>query len=202
MNLLKMEIKYEQGKTCKDDRLIQEERLKVDGHFSSYDSIHLTELINTLDNNDIIIEIGVFIGLSTILIHETLDKNKNFKYCCVDNFSKKDRHKNPKEEFQKNMTKFGIDVITIIGDSADTSTFYKDNSVGFVFIDADHSRNAVIKDIQVWIPKIKLNGFLCGHDRSCTDIATRNVFKNNKNFKRIEKDIYKLDDCWYYQRIK
>lgn len=37
-------------------------------------------------------------------------------------------------------------------------------SLDFVFIDADHSYSAVCDDIDLWLPKIKPGGILCGHD--------------------------------------
>lgn len=39
-----------------------------------------------------------------------------------------------------------------------------DNTVDFVFIDATHTRNALVEDIKAWLPKIKENGIICGHD--------------------------------------
>ena len=33
-----------------------------------------------------------------------------------------------------------------------------------VFIDADHSYRSTIEDVQVWFPKVRKGGMLCGHD--------------------------------------
>lgn len=40
----------------------------------------------------------------------------------------------------------------------------EDNSLDFVFIDADHSYESVKQDIQLWSPKIKSTGCVIGHD--------------------------------------
>jgi hypothetical protein len=39
-----------------------------------------------------------------------------------------------------------------------------DNSLDFVFIDADHSHKGCLTDITHWAPKVKRGGVLCGHD--------------------------------------
>ena len=38
------------------------------------------------------------------------------------------------------------------------------NKLDIVFIDADHSYEAVKEDIQLWYPKIRKGGIICGHD--------------------------------------
>jgi predicted O-methyltransferase YrrM len=40
----------------------------------------------------------------------------------------------------------------------------KDESLDFVFIDADHKYYSVIADIKKWSPKVKIGGFVSGHD--------------------------------------
>ena len=40
----------------------------------------------------------------------------------------------------------------------------EDNSLDFVFIDADHEYRSVVNDIEAWTPKIRPGGVLSGHD--------------------------------------
>lgn len=40
----------------------------------------------------------------------------------------------------------------------------EDNSLDFIFVDADHSTKAVRADIQAWWPKVKDTGAILGHD--------------------------------------
>lgn len=46
----------------------------------------------------------------------------------------------------------------------EASALIDDASMDFVFIDADHSYEAVLSDIDHWMPKVKAGGWLGGHD--------------------------------------
>lgn len=49
-------------------------------------------------------------------------------------------------------------------DSLDAVSLYDDASLDFVFIDGSHDYDSVCKDIDAWLPKVKPNGILAGHD--------------------------------------
>jgi len=42
--------------------------------------------------------------------------------------------------------------------------FFEDESLDFIFIDADHSYEGVKRDITLWSPKVKKGGHIVGHD--------------------------------------
>ena len=44
---------------------------------------------------------------------------------------------------------------------------YPDQSLDFVFLDADHDYESVKADIAAWLPKVKPGGILAGHDYMC-----------------------------------
>ena len=44
------------------------------------------------------------------------------------------------------------------------STLFADESLDFVYIDADHREEFVRKDIELWFPKLKKGGVISGHD--------------------------------------
>ena len=48
--------------------------------------------------------------------------------------------------------------------SAQAASQFEDNSIDIVYLDGDHTYKGVITDIDAWLPKIKIGGFLCGHD--------------------------------------
>lgn len=61
-------------------------------------------------------------------------------------------------------------------DSCTAAYMMQPESFDFVFIDADHSYQAVKKDIHHWMPKVRDGGLLCGHDYSSRG-ANKGVMK-------------------------
>ena len=57
-------------------------------------------------------------------------------------------------------------VIYFILPSIKAAKLIENRSLDLVFIDADHSYQAVKDDIAAWMPKVKIGGVLCGHDYS------------------------------------
>lgn len=48
--------------------------------------------------------------------------------------------------------------------SEEAARDFKDGSLDFVYIDAQHHYEAVVEDIALWLPKIKQGGVIGGHD--------------------------------------
>ena len=56
-------------------------------------------------------------------------------------------------------------------DSVAASNLYADESLDFVFIDAEHDYKNVRRDIDAWLPKVRKNGgIISGHDH-CPDFT-------------------------------
>ena len=77
--------------------------------------------------------------------------------------------------------------------SEQASGFYKDNSLDFIFIDADHRYEAVTKDLQNWFPKLKTDGIIAGHDWPWDSVrnAVTDFFK---------RDLPVNVSSWVYQK--
>ena len=71
------------------------------------------------------------------------------------------------ELYYDNIKKF-VDFIgrgRIIKDyTTNAAKLMKDESLDFIFIDADHSEEGVRNDIELWTPKVKKGGMIFGHD--------------------------------------
>lgn len=48
--------------------------------------------------------------------------------------------------------------------SVEAARIFPDGYFDFVYFDAGHTYNEVIADLTAWYPKIKINGYLMGHD--------------------------------------
>lgn len=50
---------------------------------------------------------------------------------------------------------------------------FPDNYFDFVYIDAGHSYESVMEDLNAWYPKLKVGGIICGHDMNDNEIGTK-----------------------------
>jgi hypothetical protein len=72
--------------------------------------------------------------------------------------------------------------------SSRAAFFFVDETVDFVYIDGEHTYEAVKEDMKVWWSKVKTGGIMAGHDYNETNPGTKkavNEFaeKNKLNFK-------------------
>ena len=56
------------------------------------------------------------------------------------------------------------DVTIIQADSVEAAARFEDGSLDWVYLDADHSYEAVCRDLAAWYPKVRAGGLICGHD--------------------------------------
>jgi len=82
----------------------------------------------------------------------------------------------------------GADFIVIRDFSVPAASTFGDDSLDFVYIDANHSYEDVMKDIIAWTPKVKKGGIVAGHD-----------YKNFKGQKHIYGVVDAVND---YCRFK
>lgn len=67
-------------------------------------------------------------------------------------------------QFQSNAKEFADRVMIHEVDSRISPDFVRDQSLDFFFIDAGHTYKSVTKDLDAWLPKLKSDGWMIGHD--------------------------------------
>lgn len=118
------------------------------------------------------LEVGSYLGESTYIFASS---NKFQSITCLDmwkgDYDENDEssHSNM-HEIESNFDKFRNscgDLITKIKDSsANIPSLFEDESFDFIYIDANHTYDAVKRDIEVCLPKLKKGKFIAGHDYS------------------------------------
>ncbi|MEE8168973.1 MAG: glycosyltransferase, partial [Phycisphaerae bacterium] len=68
--------------------------------------------------------------------------------------------------YSTNLTEARVrDLVTDIrACSWESADQFENGSVDFVYIDADHAYESVVKDIRAWLPKVRRGGVISGHD--------------------------------------
>lgn len=127
--------------------------------------------------NPIGVEVGTFAGdlskrllrrndLKLYLVDSWKKHEKNSQYAANDfhgrlSLSQQESYYNQTIE----VTRFAKDRVSIVRkDSLEAVNDFEDQSLDFVFLDADHTYEAIKADIEAWYPKVKVGGYLCGHD--------------------------------------
>jgi hypothetical protein len=166
--------------------------------------------LSKIPNDGKWVEVGAWQGQSlSYAVVESLKKEKNVEFYCVDIWTLLDRHITDEitndqdlyNTFIKNIEPIK-DYINIIKESSATaSRHFQDNSLDFVMIDADHSYEAVKKDMEVWWPKVKPGGMMVGDDMRKHYPGVKQAcweFVNKHNI-TWDKEILKmmlLSGCW------
>jgi predicted O-methyltransferase YrrM len=144
---------------------------KIPGWFD-FPSIYDQAVANA-SNKSILIEVGVAYGKSINYLASKCKENGIApKIYAVDLFlgtkgERKGTYANDMfEQFVHNVhaCKNNDLIETIIKDSSEAASDFKNGSIDFVFIDAAHDYESVKKDLIAWLPKVKKTGMIAGHD--------------------------------------
>lgn len=153
------------------------------------------------------IELGSWTGKSVAYcVVELVNKNIDFEFYSVDTWKGAEEHQDydiVKEDrlydiFLENINPIKQYVTPMRTMSFEAAKDFKDNSVDFCYVDADHSYEGVSKDLEAWWPKIKPGCYFGGDDYTkgwpSVQHAVNDFFKS-KNIR-----VRKLGRCWYVQK--
>ena len=114
-----------------------------------------------------VVEIGSWQGRSSTFLARAVKESKNGDFYAIDhfggNFGKENLYEiegsmdTLKENFNKNIDKFGLSDIVHLLDMVNTKAVkeIEDKTIRFLFIDGDHTKKGVQKDIQLFFPLLK-----------------------------------------------
>jgi GR25 family glycosyltransferase involved in LPS biosynthesis/predicted O-methyltransferase YrrM len=143
------------------------------GWFSTEQQELYRTMISSLPSDSHVVEIGCWKGKSTsFMAVEIANSEKSIQFDAVDTWEGSPEHQSDPsvvagtllQEFTKNIAPVKKYVNTRIGKSVDVAKTYHDESLDFIFIDGDHSVDAVKADIASWLPKLKPGGWIAGDD--------------------------------------
>ncbi|TXC81412.1 class I SAM-dependent methyltransferase [Luteibaculum oceani] len=126
--------------------------------------IVLLRLAKSLPKGAISVEIGSYIGASSLFICKGLKKGS--KLNCVDtweNDAMSEGNWSSLAEFKKNVVSVRRKINLCQGYSHDVAMNFE-GEIDFLFVDGDHSYEGVKKDFDLWFPKLKPGGIICFHD--------------------------------------
>jgi hypothetical protein len=142
---------------------------EIDGWFD-YEKVY-DFLVSTCSTGGTFVECGAWLGKSSAYLAD-ISEAKQVNLYIVDSWKG-----SPNELYSDHKLARTNDVhalfITNMGTrkfkdikalSHEASTQFNDESCDVVFIDMEHTYNAVKNDIELWLPKVKVGGYLAGHD--------------------------------------
>lgn len=128
-------------------------------------------LLNEMELTEFGVEIGVQSGSFSEII---LSRWNCKKLYLVDIWSKQEDYNdiaNVEDDIQLDLylsvcKKFFNDkrVTVLREDSLSAANHFREDFFDFIYLDADHSYEGVVKDINAWYPKLKKGGVFAGHD--------------------------------------
>jgi len=95
------------------------------------------------------------------------------------------------------LQQFGQRSLHMKEDSLSAAQKIADESIDFVFIDADHTYQAAKRDIEAWYPKVRKGGFFSGHDYRWEGVNRAvNEFATSRNLQGYFTP--KESDVWWF----
>ena len=147
------------------------------------------------------VEIGVFCGENAynILSHlsiKTLYLIDPYKEYIDFIYHSENKQNNAEIKAKKKLNKFNDKIKWLKMPSGEAYTKIP-NNLDFIYIDGNHNYEYVLKDMQLYYPKLKKGGIMGGHDYQCPDVARAIVhFTDMNNLKFIC-----LNEDWMIQNM-
>lgn len=162
----------------------------MDHDTNGFDLLALSMLAGRASSTSPFAEVGSWAGLTAL----TLAQHSNVY--CVDHWAGNafdrlgavaDEVGGPDVAFRTFCRNMGQNLFDRVypcrGSSKEWARIFKESEFSFslVFIDAEHTNEAVTEDINLWLPLVERGGILCGHDYGSFPGVTTAVDQRFKN---------------------
>lgn len=189
----------------------------VDGWLTDNEGKLLYRLAKENSKKGVIVEIGSWKGKSTIWLAKGSKAGDNAKVYAIDPHTGSEEHKkilhgkSTFEEFKNNIKNADVaNVVVPILKTSEEAALNFNKQVGLVFIDGDHSYEAVLLDFITWFPKMVEGGIMVFDDTigwtGPIKVVEENIYKspNFKNINFVEKVTYaeKVNKNSFVERLR
>ena len=173
----------------------------IDGWFNYPNAFNF--LVNSVPDNGVFVECGAWLGKSSAYLCDI--SNQRINIFIVDSwqgshnevltYHKLARQKDIFKIFLENMGDRKFTPIKKLSEEAVLD--FEDESCDVVFIDMEHTYEAVCRDIDIWLKKVKFGGYLAGHDYDPLNWpgVTKAVNEKLNKFDIID------DTTWIYKKL-
>jgi hypothetical protein len=183
---------------------------KIDHYYHSLEGwfnmeAQYLELLDATPEGGTFVELGCYKGKSTSFIGVEIHKRKrDINFFAIDSFQGATNSTDAneikayeniseiEESYTYNVSLIGNKIKTIVSLTDEAAQYFEDKSVDVLFVDAGHSREAVLNDLKAWYPKMKNNSIMAGHDWTSWP-GVKEAFL--EFFKREPDKIE--NDCWF-----
>lgn len=180
----------------------------VPGYFDFPDVYR--EAIAWIPDGGTFVEVGSWQGQSlAFLLVEAHNSNKRLKVYGCDHFRgsvndgpliQEASLKSVVAHCAHNLRRAAYPFSLIHAESTVGATFFADESIDYLFIDAGHMYDEVKSDLAAWLPKVKRGGIAAGHDfnQVPVEMAVREAF-SSREIEHIGSTTWKWGSCWRVQ---
>jgi len=139
----------------------------VDGWLTAAEGEILFNFAAACPRDGTIVEIGSWKGKSTTWLARGAGDDRGIRVFAVDPHEPylADPLADSLRDFRANMERLGLTrIVTPIVARSQAAARSFDTPIDVLFIDGDHEEAAVVSDLALWLPKLRVGGFLVMHD--------------------------------------
>ena len=193
------------GSNCKvrDEHTIDSSYLEsIPSHLSANEKTQLHRLASLKAHDGaVFVELGSYLGGSSCYIAEAIQSSQtDTHFYCIDTWWNEGMSEGLRDtyaEFQRNTSPFKDFIIPLRGKTDQVVSYFK-KKIDFLFIDADHSYEAVSRDIHNWIPLLKEDAIIAFHDYTWFEGVKRAI---EEHLKPVEAQPGTLIDSLYVTKV-